>query len=402
MTAEQLSVGDRVQVRVTKVVHGGHFLAHFAGRTIFVRGALDGEMVEIEITSQRKKVYFAETVAVHEPSAHRVIPPCSSSFACGGCDFQYIDVVYQLSLKTQVLLESLRKFSGLHEDQARQLVATGVRALPNAHHDGSNWRQRSRFVWNEGWHMRRHSSHELIETPDCTIITQQMRNALLQVDAPPPGEYYLVEGTNGVHLGSSTNHLSGPMLLDHKAFGVHWSITPQTFWQADPLLINEIANFLDQTLTITPSESWWDLFGGTGVFAAYLSLYVGQSGHVTSVDSDPMASHAASAALGSQGNIRLIRADTEEFLDQVNGVPKPELQGVILDPPRAGAGEVVIRKIMSFEPASIVYIACDPVALSRDIRTLSEKYRVVDLRAWDAFPMSHHFETVAILKYDLS
>lgn len=402
MTVEQLSVGDRVQVGITKVVHGGHFLAHYAGKTIFVRGALDGEKVEIEITSKRKKVYFAQTVAVHESSPHRVNPPCTSSFVCGGCDFQYIDVPYQLSLKTQVLRESLQKFSGLSEDCVSQLVAGGVRPVLSARPNGSNWRQRSRFVWNEGWHMRRHASHELVQASDCTIITQDMRVSLRNAESPPQGEYAVVEGENGVFLGNLEHHLSGPSLIVHTAFDTHWSIPPQVFWQADPQVVFEIAAFIDQTIVINPGEQWWDLFGGAGVFAAYLSQHIGQSGRVTSVDADPMAAHAARTALGDRGNVRLIHSDTEEFLDQASGGAQPDLQGAILDPPRAGVGESVTRKLMSFEPTYITYIACDPVALSRDLKTLCEKYRVVDLRAWDAFPMSHHFETVAILKQDLS
>lgn len=250
--------------------------------------------------------------------------------------------------------------------------------------------------------MRRHASHELVGASDCTIITQDMRAALLETGAPPVGEYAVVEGENGVFLGNLDNHLSGPSLIVHTAFDSHWSIPPQVFWQADPQVVFEIADFIDQTIVINPGEQWWDLFGGAGVFAAYLSQHIGQSGRVTSVDADPMAAHAARTALGDRGNVRLIHSDTEEFLDQASRGAHPDLQGAILDPPRAGVGESVTRKLMSFEPTYIIYIACDPVALSRDLKTLCEKYRVVDLRAWDAFPMSHHFETVAILKQDLS
>ena len=402
VTINELSVGDKIEVVVTKVVHGGHFLAHHDGKTIFVRGALDGERVEISITSKRKKVYFAQATSIIDSSPHRVSPPCQSSHTCGGCDFQYVDITYQRILKSQVLHESLRKFSGLDVSLIDKLIKNGVQPLSATDHDGSNWRYRSRFVWQNGWHMRKQASHELVSTPQCTIITQQMRDALAAVVSATDGEYFVVEGNNGVSLGNSDTQLSGPTMVDHALFDSQWSIPPQAFWQANPNLIPAIADFLGQLKVINQGDNWWDLYGGAGVFAAYLAQQVGHVGHVTSVDGDPMATRAARSALHNCANIRLIHSDVEQFLDQVDGTAGAWPRGILVDPPRSGAGESVARKIMGFEPDYIVYIACDPVALARDIKTLSEKYFLSELRSWDAFPMSHHFETVALLRRDLS
>jgi len=402
VTIDELSVGDKIEVTITKVVHGGHFLAHHHGRTIFVRGALDGERVEISITSKRKKVYFAQATSIIDSSPHRVSPPCQSSLTCGGCDFQYVDIAYQRSLKSQVLHESFCKFSGLDVSLVDQLIGNGVQPLSGTDHDGSNWRYRSRFVWQRGWHMRKQASHELVSTPECTIITQQMRDALAAIDSATDGEYFVVEGNNGISLGNSHMQLSGPTMVDHEIFDSQWSIPPQAFWQANPNLIPAISDFLDLLKVIHQGDTWWDLYGGAGVFAAYLAQQVGHVGHVISVDGDPMATRAARSALHSLSNTKIIHSDIEQFLDQVDGTAGAQPRGVLVDPPRAGAGESVVRKIMGFEPEYIVYIACDPVALARDIKTLSEKYCVAELRAWDAFPMSHHFETVALLTRDLS
>lgn len=397
VTSETFSIGEIVSVQVGKIVHGGHFIAHSGGRTIFVRGAIDGETVQVRITARRKKVYFGEVVAIVTPSAYRVEPPCASSPECGGCDFQYVDIGYQRTLKAKVLHESLEKFSGLEHEVIDQLVEKHVRDLQSGDQSGLNWRHRSRFVWSDGWHMRRHSSHDLVPTPDCKIITTEMRRSLGHVTNIPDGQYVIAEGENGVSIVSETSTVSGPSHLKHSVFDAHWKINPQGFWQADPLVITAIAEFMDELVTVNQGDTWWDLYGGAGVFAAYLSGRVGNEGHVTTVDSDVLSYESAVHALSDHGNISIIRAHVKEFLDVSPTGSASNVHGVVIDPPRSGAGESVIRMIMDREPKSIVYIACDPVALSRDLKFLGEKYQVTAIRAWDAFPMSHHFETVALL-----
>jgi tRNA/tmRNA/rRNA uracil-C5-methylase (TrmA/RlmC/RlmD family) len=71
---------------------------------------------------------------------------------------------------------------------------------------------------------------------------------------------------------------------------------------------------------------------------------------------------------------------------------------VVLDPPRAGAGKEVVSAIAALEPAQLIYVACDPVALSRDVALLAERgYELAQLRAFDLFPNTHHVEAVARL-----
>lgn len=402
VTTDPLTVGDKVSVHVGKVVHGGHCIAHHEGKTIFVRGAIDGEYVQVRITSRRKRVYFAETISVYEPSVHRVSAPCQSSPECGGCDFQFVDMTYQRLLKGRILQESLLKFSGLDPTVIERVVESSVRELHSGDGAGSHWRHRSRFVWRDGWHMRRHSSHELVPTPACTIITHEMQQALDRVVNLPEDEYVVAEGLNGVSLASEVKHESGPAYLEYAAFGIRWRVPPRAFWQADPRIINAIAEFVDEFVPVSPGEKWWDLYGGAGVFAAYLAGRVGDSGLVTTVDLDVMSHEAALKTLGKLRNMKIVRSDVEGFLRATQGIATRGIDGVLLDPPRAGAGESVSRMIMDLAPRQLVYIACDPVALSRDIKFLSEKYSLIAVRAWDAFPMSHHFETVAVMTLNVS
>jgi tRNA/tmRNA/rRNA uracil-C5-methylase (TrmA/RlmC/RlmD family) len=90
-------------------------------------------------------------------------------------------------------------------------------------------------------------------------------------------------------------------------------------------------------------------------------------------------------------NVRILQGDAGRW------TPPQGLDGIVLDPPRTGATPELIAAINTARPARIVYVACDPVTFARDVRLLAPAYRVARLDAFDAFPMTHHVETVATL-----
>lgn len=401
------SVGDVLEFEIEGIAHGGHCLAHAEGFTFFIRGALPGELVRATVTHKRKGIYFANTVEVISPSTHRVTPPCSAARECGGCDFQFADVPFQRELKTTVLKDSLRKFSGLTVTEIDSLVGDGVMSLGGDQEDGVNWRTRARFVWAGGWKMRRFRGDATVDTPDCAIATENMRQAMSAFHPEKAGEYLIAVGDSGV--GDSGVSVLGPdgfthglTKVTHEVFGSQWRVSPAIFWQAHEALLPAIGEFLDVSVEVNPGETWWDLFGGCGVFAAYMSARVGEAGLIYSVEADHHATQTGKRALHDKPEITFVHADVSEFIASsvLGGGHAP--QGVLLDPPRAGAGIDLCESLKKLSPRSIIYIACDPVSLSRDLKVLSDAYHVTHLRSWDAFPMSHHFETVAVLQSHLS
>jgi tRNA/tmRNA/rRNA uracil-C5-methylase (TrmA/RlmC/RlmD family) len=165
-----------------------------------------------------------------------------------------------------------------------------------------------------------------------------------------------------------------------------------------------------------PGERALDLYAGVGLFSAALAGAVGGSGQVLAVESDVEASAHARANLAAYGNVVVVPSR----VDDAFGVARPSRRGsarqrgsrprqqrrsvllpasadvVVLDPPRTGAGRGVSTEVAALGPRVIVYVACDPAALARDTAYLGEAgYRLEGLRAFDAFPMTHHVECVA-------
>jgi len=138
-------VGERFTVEVGPVAHGGHFVARLPApdsRVVFVRHALPGERVVVEITegTDPNRYWRGDAVVVESPSPDRVEAPCpvAGPGLCGGCDLQHVSLSRQRDLKGEVVAEQLRRLAGLD-------VSVVVEAVPGDE-DGLRWRTRTRYA----------------------------------------------------------------------------------------------------------------------------------------------------------------------------------------------------------------------------------------------------------------
>ena len=141
-----------------------------------------------------------------------------------------------------------------------------------------------------------------------------------------------------------------------------------------------------------------------GLFAAAVADRFGAATKITSVESDATATGFASRNLaewiGADAATGRVERWVAQLASSANAHDRARLRAatVVLDPPRSGAGKQVVQSIGGLQPAQIVYVACDPVALARDIGLFAERgYDLTALRAFDLFPNTHHVEAVATL-----
>ncbi|GAB3264649.1 class I SAM-dependent RNA methyltransferase [Nocardioides dilutus] len=348
-------MGDRFDALVGPVAHGGHCVVRLPepeARVVFVRHAIPGERVTLQITegTEGDRFWRADAVAVLEASPDRVAPPCryAGPDACGGCDFQHVSLARQRLLKAEVVREQLSRLAGLEIDVT-------VEAVPGDQ-DGLRWRTRQRFVALPGGRhgMRKHRSHDVVPVDDCLIA-----------GATPS---FLVRG-------------------------VPFEVAAETgFWQVHPGAPTALADTVVGMLDPRPGESVLDLYAGVGLFARFLADAVGPSGTVTVVEGDAEAcGHAAV-------NVPRAHVHSGEVGRVLASGVASSVDLVVLDPPRAGAKRAVVEQVIARRPRAVAYVACDPAALARDVAIFAEHgYGLRGLRAFDAFPMTHHVECVALL-----
>ena len=173
-------------------------------------------------------------------------------------------------------------------------------------------------------------------------------------------------------------------------------MSAEGFWQVHPAAADTLSQAVIAALAPEPGDSVLDLYCGAGLFAGVVAPLVGPGGAVTGIESDPAAVRSARQNLSDLPWVTVSKADVAQA---VTDGDLPPARLVIADPPRAGLAREVAAYLAGDSPAErFAYVSCDPATLARDLALLAAGgWRLADLRAFDAFPMTHHVECVATL-----
>ena len=396
-------VGTQFEALIGKVAHGGHCVTRYDGRVVFVRHALPGETVRVQITDGKAgdRFMLGDAVKVLEASEHRVEPRCrfAGPGKCGGCDWQHSELTYQRELKAAVVAEQFQRLAGLE-------VEVPVEVLPGDE-QGLRWRTRTEFAIDASGAagLRRHHSHEIIPVDDCPISTQRViETGVLKRRWPGATSVDVIDasGEPGALTVPLPQRSSTVQYVTERVDTGDWSgefrLSARGFWQVHPGAASTFVAHVRRELAPTPGERATDLYAGVGLFALALAEAVGPTGAVLAIESDARAFGDAKSNLRLHPEIELRRGKVDRVLKPLvrQGIHSDL---VVLDPPRTGAGKSVIKDIAALEPRAIAYVACDPAALARDVAYARDAgYGIRSLRAFDAFPMTHHVECIAILE----
>ncbi|MFD1858723.1 class I SAM-dependent RNA methyltransferase [Aeromicrobium camelliae] len=385
------------------MAHGGHCVARLDGQVVFVRHALPGERVRIAITERTKRFLRADAVEVLEAAPDRVTPPCPFAGTCGGCDFQHVSPEGQRRLLGQVVREQLQRLAGLEWDVEVEAVQP----------EGLGWRTRVTYAVDESGRagLRRHRDHAVVPIDRCRIahpdappvpaarwdggpvesVISSTGERVLVTDAEVPGDLGPVHGVVGrdgeVRAGSGTLH--------ETVHGRTFHVSGSGFWQVHPRAAETLVDAVLVGAQVQPGDRVLDLYAGAGLFSAFLAEAAGPRGEVVSVEGARSGHEDARVNLAEFEQATVQRAPVEKAL--ARGWLGGSADVVVLDPPRAGAKNAV-APIAALGARTVVYVACDPAALARDLKTFIEHgYDVRSVRAFALFPMTHHVECVAVL-----
>ncbi|MEV5609555.1 class I SAM-dependent RNA methyltransferase [Streptomyces sp. NPDC052225] len=427
-------VGAEYEVEVGPVAHGGHCIARTAeGQVLFVRHTLPGERVVARVTEGEEGARFlrADAVTVLEPSKDRVEAPCpyAGPGRCGGCDWQHAKPGAQRRLKGEVIAEQLQRLAGLTPEEAgwdgTVMPAEGDK-LPAG--EVPQWRTRVQYAvdadGNAG--LRRHRSHDVEPIEHCMIaaegvselgIEQRDWSGMESVEAiaasgsqdrqviltPKPGARLpIVELDKPVSVmrvgekDGGVHRVHGRPFVRERADDRTYRVGSGGFWQVHPKAADTLMKAVMQGLLPRKGDTALDLYCGVGLFAGALADRVGEKGAVLGIESGKRAVEDARHNLESFDRVRIEQGKVEAALPRT-GITEVDL--IVLDPPRAGAGKKTVAHLSTLGARRIAYVACDPAALARDLGYFKEGgYRVRTLRAFDLFPMTHHVECVAILE----
>jgi len=414
------SDGPVIEVDVERVAHGGVFVAHHEGRVVFVSDAVPGERVVARVTDRRHDRFWrAETLEVLTASPDRrehLWPEASvdrpPAQRAGGAEFGHIRMERQRALKAEVLRDALARMAGVERDVEVRAVDPSL--APDVTADGAGWRTRIRLqVADDGsvgpYAARSHTVVPVASVPLAVVALQEL--APLDGRFPGARAVDLVAPSSGdpaLVVLEGERMPRGPRPTIQERVGDRtFRLDRDGFWQvhrgAAATLSAAVQELVDPDL-FDPRAANLDLYGGVGLLAAAVGDRFGETVRITTVEAEARATEHAGANLADWVGARAVTARVDRFLDDLaDGSSAGERSrlrdaAVVLDPPRSGAGRAVVDRLAELRPRQLVYVACDPVALARDVGLLRERgYRLDDLVAFDLFPNTHHVEAVARL-----
>lgn len=425
--------GERVRARITDVSHDRYWRA---------------DAVEILSASPDR---------VTPPCPH------AGPGLCGGCDWQHVSLDGQRRLKAQVVEDALRRIAGIERSVRVEPPAAGAKTAVGAASDavgpwpvddGLGWRTRMRFsrTPDGGVGLRAHRSHRVVPTPDCRIAHPLLASVLADADflldtaspertgqavelvAMPAGEvlgevspatetgagdavawstrsggWQVISIRSGGGLDSARPDVAaagagapagGDVEVVETVLGRSFRLEPGVFWQIHPSAAEALVRAVGEAIGAAAGDTALDLYSGAGLFAAFLAQSVGSSGRVIALESDEAAVRSAARSLSDLPwvSLRSLRV-TPATIRGLVGAGERGVDVAVLDPPRTGAGREIMAALLQHRPRRVVYVACDPAALARDVAAAAaEGYLLTALRAFDIFPMTSHVECVATLE----
>jgi 23S rRNA (uracil1939-C5)-methyltransferase len=400
---------------------------------VFVPFVLENETIEATLLEQKRSFARGQAKSILQTSSQRIDPQCPYFQRCGGCHYQHTTYEHQLQIKTAILRENLRRIAKLELEAEIKIHASPP----------WNYRNRSRLQLRTipefalGYY--RFNSHEVLPVEQCPVSSPLINRAIAafwqmgRARAIPSGMYeieffanaddtqLLVEAQCGPETSSTPlrewadaarvalpeiaglaifklrpSHKngatepkqiaqSGARELIYKIDGVSYQVSAGAFFQVNRHLVNELVNIVTEGRA---GGTALDLYAGVGLFSTLLSQRFPQ---VIAVESS-QTSHA-SLVYNSPSNVKAVNATVADFLKSAGGTLRPDC--VVVDPPRSGLGESVVRNLAGLGAQRVTYISCDPATVSRDLAgLLGHGYRIEQLHLVDLFPQTYHIESV--------
>lgn len=442
--------GDSVQVRIDRLAYGGRGVGRVNGLVLFVHGGAPGDVVQVRVDRVRRSYAEGEVTGVVIASSDRVAPPCPHFGACGGCSWQHLAYPAQARAKEAMVGESLARLGGIQDAKVSPIVPAP-----------SPWYYRNKMEFSFhpdgtlGLHLRGDWNRIvpvetcLLQSPESAAVVRAVRefartHGLAPYDPrtrqgflrslviregratgdrlvglitspgrlEPAGAFIdavrgAAPGTTGIVRGVSTaasdgvppsmiETLWGRSSLDEVLAGLRFRIGLDTFFQTNTAQAESMVAHVVERAQPLDGRAVVDLYCGVGTFALALAR---AGARVTGVELSTSAVEAARAntALNSIEGVVFVAGDVRAALPQVGAeLGTPDV--LVLDPPRAGAGARVIRKIGRTAARRVIYVSCNPTTLAGDLKELLPLgYRLVEVQPFDLFPQTYHVEAIAVL-----
>jgi 23S rRNA (uracil1939-C5)-methyltransferase len=438
--------GDELELSIDSLAFGGAGVARLDGYVVFVADAVPGDRVRAGVTKSKRAYAEARATEIIEPSAQR-IPPAANH---PGAPWQVLPYERQLEIKQEQVHEALTRLGRLEHFTLEPIVPAA-----------QTWRYRNKLEYSFGagergglicgFHVPGRWD-QVVEVTDCLLASEQanaarervvqwcrttglepydrrsgegfLRNLVvregrrtgqLQVrlvtgpgrldrdglaQAAQPADGVLWTRTEAV--AETTQHgqtelLAGTDRLEEEIGGLRVRIAPEAFFQTNTEMAEQLYGLANEYAELGGFERVYDLYCGIGTIGLLISPRAAEVWGLELLE-DAIADAIDNARANEIDNARFFAGDVRLALrDLTARAGSPDV--VIVDPPRAGLSQKVVRRVIEASPRRIVYVSCNPTTLAPNAAQLVEAgYQLTRVRPVDMFPQSPHIECVALLE----
>lgn len=450
----RLKTGQVLELTVTELNEEGYGAASFDGKRLVVSGALPGETVRAAVSFIGRHEISASAIKVLRHAPQRLAAtPCKTAESCQGCPLIIMKYPAQLAWKRDMVGKEMARYRTLDDVTIHDVLPS-----PNP----LNYRNSVKLVVTGkfgdpviGIYAR--NSHDVVEIGGCPIhhplinkviqvvkegikkgkvpiysprtengllrylavrVSESENRAMvvfvtsqrsfneihhlakfLQAEAP---EVTVVaqninSSTGNVILGQKDHFITKEQFLAASIGETRFSISPRSFFQVNSRSAQIIYEKAREWAALTGKETVVDLYCGIGGISLFLA---GKAREVIGMEvvEAAVADAERNARLNSVSNCRFKAGDAVELLEELAEEGK-KVDLIVLNPPRKGCDEQVLKEAATIKPEKIIYVSCSPRTLARDLDILAGLgYRTLEIQPVDMFPQTPHVENVALLK----
>ena len=431
--------GEQLEVEIDSLAFGGRGLARADGLVIFVAGALPGDRVRVEITKAKKRFAEARTMELLSPGAERIADRCThDGEPCPGAPWQGLDYARQLTEKSAQIEEALRRIGELDGFELEPIEPAV-----------EQWRYRNKLEYSFGerdgepilgFHARGRWDL-IVDVDDCQLASERgnaarnavrewarlesvpaydgrertgvLRNLIVRegwrtgqiqtrlvtsaarFPKPPVDLHTAIEGDSGSTEGPTG--AIGEERLREELFDLKLEMSHGAFFQTNTEMAERLYAIAGEFAGLSGSERVFDLYCGIGTIGLTMAK---QAGEVWGLEIVPEA--IADAERNAERN----KIENAHFMagsartgvrPLIEKAGKPDV--VVVDPPRAGLSQKIVRRVLECEAKKIVYVSCNPTTLAPNAAQMVEAgYKLSRVKPVDMFPQTPHIECVALLE----
>lgn len=431
--------GEQLELEIESLAFGGRGVARSQGLVLFVAGGLPGDRVRVEITKAKKRFAEARAVELLQPGAERIADSCvHGGEPCPGAPWQGMPYERQLSHKRDQVDEALRRIGGLdgfeleeiepaierwrYRNKLEYSFGEGDGETVLGFHARGRWdlivdvddcllaSERGNAVRNE---VREWARQESVPAYDGRERTGVLRNLVVRegwrtgqiqtrlvtsaarFPKPPVDLHTAIEGDSGGTDGP-TGAL-GEERLREELCGLRLEMSHAAFFQTNTEMAERLYAVAAEYAGLTGRERLFDLYCGIGTIGLTMAARAGEVWGLEIVP-EAIADAERNAELNEIENARFMAGSARTGVRPlIEKAGNPDV--VVIDPPRAGLSQKIVRRVLECEAKKIVYVSCNPTTLAPNAAQMVEAgYALKRVKPVDMFPQTPHIECVALLE----